>query len=142
MNIHNDAPKEGFAAVAEWMAIDPDNETFVLRRFNDMSARNLLYLQCEILTLRKRFDSFDRKVARIDADMDLKDAAMTWETLLAQNDAGNVDAREYMTLVLELRKKIKDYRKALSHQEPEINVHLTCGHLQTRLSCCSQTLQV
>ncbi len=36
---------EGFAQVAEWVALDPDNELFVFRKFDKLAVRNLLYLQ-------------------------------------------------------------------------------------------------
>ncbi len=71
--------REGFAAAAEWMVGDCDSETFVARKFDDVGARNLFYLQCEILLLRKRLVAYDQRAAQDEAAMDLKDAARTWE---------------------------------------------------------------
>ncbi len=101
---------EGFAAAAEWIADDCDSETFIYRKFDDLGARNLLYLQCEILLLRKRLAAYDQRVARDDADMDLKEAARTWEVLVEQCEAGRDGALEQMSLIVELRAKIKEYR--------------------------------
>jgi len=104
------AAKEGFAAAAEWIALDRDNETFIYRKVDDLGARNLLYLQCEILLLRKKLAAYDRRVARDDADMDLKEAARTWEVLVGQCEEDNREAVEHMELIKELRRMIKEYR--------------------------------
>ena len=53
-------PLEGYAAVAAWIALDPDSETFVFRKFDRLAARNLLYLQSELLAVEKDLDRLDR----------------------------------------------------------------------------------
>lgn len=101
--------KEGFADVARWISLDPDNETFIYRRFNQLGARNLLYLQSELLTLEKQLDELDRNDA-ISDDMTLKDSARTWETLMSLHENGNTEAKARMDLILKLRAKLKEYR--------------------------------
>jgi len=102
-------PSEGFGAVAGWIAGDRDDETFIFRKVDDLGARNLLYMQCEMLLLRKRLAAYDRKVAREDADIDLKEAARSWEVLAEQCSDDNEDAKAHMRLVKELRGMIREY---------------------------------
>ena len=81
-------PKEGYAAVANWISLDLDNEAFVFRKFDDLAARNLLYLQSELLHLEGRIQDMDERDAASD-DMALKDVARTWELLVDKIEAGD-----------------------------------------------------
>ena len=104
--------RDGYRAVAAWIARDPDNETFIYRRFDQLSARNLLYLQSELLALEKRLERLDAETAK-GADMDLKDSARRWE-IFSKNAEDQVDERDRMNIVFEIRAKIKEYRKSES----------------------------
>jgi len=104
--------KEGFADVARWIAVDPDNETFIYRKFDELAARNLLYLQSELLSFQKQLNELDKSDANSD-DMDLKDASRTWETLTQQCDSGNEEARVRMDWIVRIRGKLKEYHEAL-----------------------------
>jgi hypothetical protein len=113
MNI-SDLPnnrKEGFADVARWIALDPDNETLIFRKFDELAARNLLYLQAELLVLEKQLFELDTKDADSD-DMDLKDAIRTWETLTRQYQEQNETARVRVDLIVRTREKLKEYRES------------------------------
>ncbi|KAF4905254.1 hypothetical protein CGCFRS4_v000820 [Colletotrichum fructicola] len=61
--------KIGYAEVANWMARDVDNETLIYRRFDELAARNLLYLQSELLGLENQLNELDKQDAE-DEDMD------------------------------------------------------------------------
>lgn len=104
----------GYTAAASWLASDPDNETLVFRKFDDLAALSLLYMQSEILEMQKKVR--DMHKATVDSyDMDLRDAARTWETLVLQSKPGHdfrKDAKERMDLILDLRMKLKEYRKS------------------------------
>jgi hypothetical protein len=100
--------REGFAAVAEWIALDPDNETFVFRKFDTLAARNLLYMQARILSLEQQFDALDTGVTESN-DMSLKDAARSWEELVKQDSEDEVRARRQMELIAETREALKEY---------------------------------
>jgi hypothetical protein len=100
---------EGFAAVAKWTAMDPDNETLIYRKFDELAARNLLYLQSELLFLEQKLYDMDKKDASSD-DMDLKDAARTWETLMRQIKSDDQKAKDRMALIRDLRAKMREYR--------------------------------
>ncbi|RFU75426.1 hypothetical protein TARUN_6820 [Trichoderma arundinaceum] len=104
--------KDGFAKVARWTALDPDKETYIYRKFDELAARNLLYLQSELLFLENQLSQLDKYDAKSD-DMHLKDAIRTWETLAHQYHAGNENARARMDLIIKIRAKIKEYHEAL-----------------------------
>jgi hypothetical protein len=113
--------KVGFARVASWMASDLDNETFMYRKFDELGARNLLYMQCEMLLLEKKLDSFDTRVVRRDADMELRDAARTLEALVEQSKAGKQDAKGHLELITSLRSKIREYRQCPFRESSCVN---------------------
>ncbi|OTA67809.1 hypothetical protein K449DRAFT_364252 [Hypoxylon sp. EC38] len=107
----------GYITAAAWLARDVDNEALVFRKFDRLSAVNLLYLQSEILEIEKRLDDIHLLTVH-SHEMDLKDAASTWETLVAQCQSDKPsqfrqDAQDRMTLITELRVKLKEYHEAL-----------------------------
>ncbi|WQF80553.1 hypothetical protein CDEST_05567 [Colletotrichum destructivum] len=104
--------KEGYANVARWMALDADGETHIYRKFDELAARNLLFFQSELLALAAQLDHFDEKDAETD-DMDLKDAAMTWETLERRAASDDRGAKSRMELIMRIREKIIEYHEAL-----------------------------
>lgn len=103
----------GYTAAASWLARDPDNEPFIFRKFDRLAAFNLLCLQSEILELEQKLDAIHASTLSSE-DMELKDAASTWETLIVQCESANVPsfAAERMGLIEDLRKKLKHYRES------------------------------
>jgi hypothetical protein len=53
--------RDGYPAVASWMARDPDNEIVIYRKFDILSVRNLLNLQSEIIYLESKLESLDNE---------------------------------------------------------------------------------
>ncbi|KAG7287643.1 hypothetical protein NEMBOFW57_007156 [Staphylotrichum longicolle] len=102
---------DGFAAVAEWIALDPDNEPFIFRKFDRLAARNLLYLQAQIIMLEQELEKLDQDVAQSD-DMSLKDAARRWEQLVKQNAEGQEHAQRQVKLIAEIKHALKEYSLA------------------------------
>lgn len=110
-SVNSSTRLEGFSNVARWIALDRDGESLIYREFREITARNLLYLQCELLDIERQLKERDR----IDAnslDMELKDAARTWETLNSQYKDGKAEAKTHMNLIMEMRVKLKEYRKS------------------------------
>lgn len=99
---------EGFADVARWVALDPDGETSVYRKFGELRARSLLYKQCRLADLERRLREADQHDAETD-DMEVKDAARTWETLVRQCEAGSEHARARMQLIEDMEVALKSY---------------------------------
>ncbi|RYP21279.1 hypothetical protein DL765_002328 [Monosporascus sp. GIB2] len=80
--------RDGYPALAAWIGKDPDNETFVFRKFDRLSARNLLHLQCQLIQLEDEIDELDdeaREKARLDKADELAVKIKEYhETLLRQ----------------------------------------------------------
>ncbi|KXH52665.1 hypothetical protein CSIM01_11277 [Colletotrichum simmondsii] len=103
---------QGFAQASWLLASDVDSEGFIFRKFNKLSARNILYLQCEVLALEEKLEKFDRLVDG-STDTSLQESARKWEKLVAQCNASEPRAVEMMTTVRELRMKLREYREIL-----------------------------
>ncbi|KAH7308559.1 hypothetical protein B0I35DRAFT_442192, partial [Stachybotrys elegans] len=94
--------RNGYAAVAAWMARDLDNETYIYRKFDQLGARNLLHLQSELIVLEAEVKAHD---AAYRSSLDKRIVARTWESL--RKDAAAAK------LVDNLQSKIKEYHEAL-----------------------------
>ncbi|KAM0418317.1 hypothetical protein ACHAPD_004676 [Fusarium lateritium] len=97
------------------MTSDEDQELLVLRRFNEISARNLLCLQCELLALEKELRKWDER-GFSSGKTSLEQAAETWEIMVEQADSGTQKAKNMTKLVKKLRLKMKEYYEALDLQ--------------------------
>jgi hypothetical protein len=97
----------GYASLAAFIASDPDHSTAIYRRFDELSARNLLYLQSELAELKARQDELDQEDFR--GDLDDKRRAKDWKVLRDRADSGDVNARERLDLVHSIRSKLKEY---------------------------------
>ncbi|KAI0136336.1 hypothetical protein BJ170DRAFT_7181 [Xylariales sp. AK1849] len=121
MNTSPNQWSDGYARYSSWIAEDPDNDTFVFRKFDALGARNLLYLQCEIQLLEHKLKHLDGMIVT-NGDVDLRDSARDWEILVEQASSGQDIAKEMLALVYELRKRIKEYQKALVLQSQVANL--------------------
>jgi hypothetical protein len=102
----------GYPSLAAFIASDPDHSTAIYRRFDRLSARNLLYLQAELSILEKKQDELDKEDLNSD-EIDSKDKARNWEALLARAEAGSDDAAEERVKVVKaIRDKIKEYSES------------------------------
>ena len=103
------APRlSGYPSFAEFIAADAD--AAIYRKYEHLSARNLLYLQSELHELEAQLERLDAKDARekeIDNQQSQK-IARYWHHY-AQGD--NARAKEHRTLQEKIRLKIKGYRK-------------------------------
>lgn len=102
-------PSDGYPAVADFIARDPDHEGYIFRRFNRLAARRLLHLQSEIITLEHKQEALDQE-ARTSNDQDLRLSTRNWEFL-----RGNAQIREAERKRVELAEqidvKLEKYRK-------------------------------
>ncbi|KAF5683577.1 hypothetical protein FDENT_7189 [Fusarium denticulatum] len=108
-------PSLGFSALSSWIVSDRDQELLVFRKFGEISARNLLYLQCELLSIESKLKAWDKQVEGSN-DTALEQAAETWEMMVEQAEADRPEAKEMLELVSQLRIKIKEYHEALDLQ--------------------------
>jgi len=106
---------EGFPSLSALLSSDPDLQVY--RRFNRLAARNLLYLQAEILDLESRlkeFDAEDVEIANAEDDegdwMEVKLNARCWEVFRERAEQGEEKEKERMKLIRELRERLAEYR--------------------------------
>ena len=108
--------RDGYPALARWIASDQDYEGFVFRRFDRLSARNLLNLQSRLLALEKAINELDSE-SRQQRDTGLR----RWETVVEGASAANDDAgqnpelqKKRLRLYDELEDVTQRYRKRLT----------------------------
>jgi hypothetical protein len=110
-------PINGFPRVAAKIAHDRDKTTTIYRRFDRLSARNLLFLQAELAELEALQDSYDS------ADLNTTDQAIIdghsdwaeFERYAKETDNNGHPVRpeekKKMDLALKIRTRLKEYRK-------------------------------
>lgn len=121
----------GYADLAKFIA--SDKVFCIFRRFESLSARNLLYMQDEICELEERLRVVD------EADLRSGDPA-AWYSLHSRRDDKNVERGEIMRQV---REKLCRYRKYV-HQafsSPEVRALLT-GMAEKSLYMHSQCVKM
>lgn len=125
--------RDGYSSLATWIAHDPDNESYVFRKFGRLSARNLLNLQSQLLDLERRIDTWDDE-ARRSQDFDLRQSMRRWETF--EKFAKDPRRPEYQKAKLdqELKEKIQEYRSSPS--KGCTGTRLTC--MQKKHSSCKR----
>ncbi|PGH23556.1 hypothetical protein AJ80_02336 [Polytolypa hystricis UAMH7299] len=97
--------RDGYPALASWISSDPDDEGFIFRRFSRLSARNLLNLQSQLISIEKQLDDLDSE-GRRNQDVGLR----RWETFEQQVlDLNNENAQKRKNLYDTLEEKIKAY---------------------------------
>lgn len=104
----------GYAAAANSIAQDPDNETYIFRRFDRLTARNLLNIQGELLALQHELDVLD-KAAALSSEPGLHVAMRSWaamHTKIPDDDGGdNTEKEKRVRIAAQLEVKLKKYRK-------------------------------
>ena len=65
----------GYPSLASFVASDKDKSTVIFRRFDRLSARNILYLQSELAELEARQDAYDKE----DVKGSMTDKKFAWD---------------------------------------------------------------
>ena len=102
--------RDGYPALAAWIGRDPDNETFVFRKFDRLAARNLLHLQSQLIQLEGEIDKLDDE-ARRSSDLEARQASRRWEKLTDLATDPQRPEKVRLEKVEELTEKIKEYRE-------------------------------
>ncbi|KAL5351455.1 hypothetical protein ACLOAV_003314 [Pseudogymnoascus australis] len=120
-------PLNGFPRVAQKLASDPDKTTTIFRRFDRLSARNLIYLEAELAELEARQDRWDEEDKKSTSEQ-VRNCHTDWKTFeqLAtgrhpNGDPVNPGQAEKLELALKIRSKIKEYHEALAVQQTLLN---------------------
>jgi hypothetical protein len=99
---------KGYPSLAAFIASDRDKSTAIYRRFDRLSARNLLYLQSELQELEERQDAFDAEDLR--GGREEKKSARNWQVLKKKaKQQNNEREKTRLDLVFEIRDKLKEY---------------------------------
>jgi hypothetical protein len=102
--------RDGYPSLAACIAHDPDNKSYVFRKFDRLSVRNPLNLQSQLISLKSKINRLDN-IIRNSGHPDILVLLAGWETYEERTkDLSNL---EYKKLKLEiyLKEKIKEYRK-------------------------------
>jgi hypothetical protein len=98
--------RDGYPALAAWMACDIDDETLVFRRFSNLAARNILHLQAQLIALEQEILDADA-VAR--GSKEGMVASMRWETLMRRSKETNQLEFKRVQDMERLKALLKDY---------------------------------
>ena len=99
----------GYPSLAADIASDTDKSSHIYRRFERLSARNLLHLQSEVAVLESRLDQLDKNY--LIASTTEKQSARSWEILCSRAEQPeNLCEKERLDKILQVRQKIKEYR--------------------------------
>ena len=101
---------EGYPSLAAFIASDRDHSSVVYKRFDRLSARNILYLQSELQELQSQQDKLDKEDGDGD-DFKLKRFARDYHALAEASKNGDAEAVKRMKLVKNIREKMKEYSK-------------------------------
>ncbi|KAK5126363.1 hypothetical protein LTR85_010599 [Meristemomyces frigidus] len=121
----------GFAKIAAFMSMDREGGMY--RRFRELSAKSLLYMQSELASLEAdllRMDRNEMKSEDVRERMDNEQVAMSWDML--NNSQHNERHKRRMELIIRLRNLIKAYHKALClDQQVAVLPSPTSSYLKT-----------
>jgi len=101
--------QDGYPALADFIAQDPDHETFVFRRFKALSARNILNLQGELIKLEDDIAALEREAAD-SVDPELYLSMRSWAVFDENSGKTGRDLeRKQKALASALEEKLKKY---------------------------------
>ena len=101
----------GFPSLAHFIASDRDRTTMIYKRYDDLAARNLLYLQSELAELQAKQHAFDQ--ADLKADLGTKQCARNFGDFQKAVQTNVAKQKERWELVKQIRETLKEYREAL-----------------------------
>lgn len=101
----------GFPSLAQFIASDRDRTTLIYKRYDELAARNLLYLQSELAELQAKQHAFDQHDLK--ADLKTKQCARNLADFQGAVQAKDAIQEERWQLMKDIREKLKEYREAL-----------------------------
>ncbi|KAL3443789.1 hypothetical protein BJX65DRAFT_311582 [Aspergillus insuetus] len=109
---------KGFPSLAQFIATDYDHSTFIIKRFDELTARNLLYLQSELADLQALQEQYDREDVK--ASWEAKEGRRDWEKFKSRADPKNTNGTNFsqeekkrMKLALKIRKTLREYKETI-----------------------------
>jgi hypothetical protein len=119
------ADVKGYPSVAAFIASSPDLAVF--RKFGQLNARNLLYLQTELIVLESELEALDREDLANAGEVDWR---RSWESVLRGQKEDDNKRRK---LVSEIRVKLKEYSKKSVLLRTYLSARGASADISTRL---------
>ncbi len=101
----------GFPALARRIARNPNYESFIFRKFDRLSARNLLHLEAKLACLEYKLDRADEQAALPSASTETLRSLRSWEAFEENATKGGQLEHERMKLADQVQGTLKEYRK-------------------------------
>jgi hypothetical protein len=103
----------GYPSLAAFIASDRDRTTLIYKRFDQLAARNLLYLQSELAELQHQQQELDQ--IDLISDRTTKGHARNFASFkeAALPASGNSRQKERWDLMIQIRQVMKEYREAM-----------------------------
>ncbi|KAH6663075.1 hypothetical protein B0J14DRAFT_280064 [Halenospora varia] len=125
--LRNVKPVNGFPRVADKIASDPDKTTTIYRRYDRLSARNLLFLEAEIAELEAQQNKYDNDdlVAINQVGIECHSDWTKFERYANEKDGNGKHTQQRqavrMELALKIKGKLKEYHEALAVHQTLLN---------------------
>ncbi|USP73078.1 hypothetical protein yc1106_00352 [Curvularia clavata] len=100
--------RDGYPTLARWIARDPDGETFVFRKFDQLAARYALHLQARITSLEAEIEGQDR-IARNHAEYEVRQGSKSWEMLSERAKAVDSFEEKRVNSIEEMGELVQKY---------------------------------
>jgi hypothetical protein len=135
-------PIRGFPSVAQKIASDIDKTTTIYRRFDQLSARNIILLQAELAELEPLQDRYDAEDCKRTEDTVVVDGQSDWLEFVKNATERDGNGRpihprekEKMNIAIKIREKLKEYCK---HPFDEIAKNIANFKNNRRDTCSTQ----
>lgn len=112
MDVENAPRKRGFPALADMIAVNPGYEAFIFRKFDRLSARNLLHLESRLAYFEKKLDQADEQGER--GDNETLRSLRSWEAFQENAEDATRPEHSRMKMEMEMGDTLKEYREILS----------------------------
>ncbi len=101
----------GFQALAYRIVRNPNYESFMFRKFDSLSARNLLHLEAKLAYLEHKLDKADEEAAHLSADTESLRSLSSWQAFEENATKFGQPEHARMKLVEKIQETLKEYRK-------------------------------
>jgi hypothetical protein len=108
-NVELAVVRDGYSALAAWLACYSDNETLIFRQFSNLASRNILHLQAQVVALEEGILDADAAARRHDAVDGVLVSSMRWETLMRNSKDVNRPEHKRVQHMEHLKDLLKNY---------------------------------
>lgn len=105
----NPLPSVGFPGLAKQIAQDPDQETFVFRKFNRLTAWSLVCQENELASLEDELGNLEHELF---SDPNAVESATMWTHFEQKARDSSTPERRIMDLTHKISAKLTQYRKS------------------------------